>query len=600
MNKVSITDFIIKSEKDQYDEYLLEFMKNDIITLIEYNKMKELYNNLSLTNILCFKNILKKINDKKFNDLTNKLFNQNSILFFSIDDIIKKFYENEKSMIFTKDQKKSIKNIFYFLYEQDNLYLLEGYAGTGKTYLIAKIVRFLLENNFIKSIALSAPTNKAVNILSDKFNDGLKIDNNSINVDFLTIHKLLKYNIDYNIDGKIMFIKKKGSIFNLYDVIIVDECSMLDRKITSDIIKETINTSIKIIFVGDPAQLPPVKEIKSQIFNLGIKKNIMMDVVRTENESIVGICNNVRKWLFNEISNPNLKKFSNKGVFLYKNKSNNNNFFSYIKNSKWFKSFLKDILKKNSNTIILAWTNKRVEMYNNEIRKILFNKNKLKRFEIGDRLLLNNFYRIYENENIECLYTSEQIEILNIKKELCQFQILNIDYQDSDYIKKIKNLHSIKKITDKTIEQINKNTSRNYYIYILTVKKCQKKWNNKFYKIKVIRKKSLDNWENDKNYAIEKLNDLIKWYQIIQPKNISIIQNSIIKFLWKEFNDVFINPFASVNYGFSSTVHKSQATSYENVYIDIDDILSNKKIEESKKCVYTAMTRAIKNIHLLI
>ena len=103
-----------------------------------------------------------------------------------IDNDAINMYEKIK---FTKDQKKGIHKIIKFLYT-DNIqtYGLYGYAGTGKTTLIVSIVSYLLKNNYVKSIVLTAPTNKAVNIMKSKFRNELNsilkdITNNIINKD---------------------------------------------------------------------------------------------------------------------------------------------------------------------------------------------------------------------------------------------------------------------------------------------------------------------------------------------------------------------------------------------------------------------------------
>jgi exodeoxyribonuclease-5 len=48
---------------------------------------------------------------------------------------------------------------------------------------------------------------------------------------------------------------------------------------------------------------------------------------------------------------------------------------------------------------------------------------------------------------------------------------------------------------------------------------------------------------------------------------------------------------AQLNYGYCITVHKSQGSTFSNVYIDIADIFVNKSKDEVLKCLYTAITR---------
>ena len=74
----------------------------------------------------------------------------------------------------------------------------------------------------------------------------------------------------------------------------------------------------------------------------------------------------------------------------------------------------------------------------------------------------------------------------------------------------------------------------------------------------------------------------------------------LIRQLWKEWNKIFLEPFAKVNYGNSLTIHRSQGSQFYNVYIDVDDVLNNPEANESKRCLYTALTRTTNELHLLV
>lgn len=613
----------IKSKDTIYSIHALKMMHLTIISMAEYNYMKDLYGKLSIPYIKKFKKILDKISvsiyeekDKQiFFEIVDTIFPKFPISTFDMTHVIEDLFVNCK-LDLTDDQKTTASNIYNFMYNGEQMHLIEGFAGTGKTSLIAEIVSHLIKNNLIKSIAFSAPTNKAVNVINEKF-DPLLANLPEIEkkqgtiVDFLTIHKLLKYKTDYSIDGKMIFVKQKGSTFSTYDLVIIDECSMLDKKIVKDIKqeitkeKEEKSNFIKIILIGDPAQLPPVNEDNSDIFDIFDKKekSLMKQVVRSGKDSIVGVCNNVRKWLFNEIPNPALADYKGEGVYLFRNsyqkkREKYKNFTDYIAINKWFKSFL-----NNPDGIILAWTNKRVDIYNKEIRKIKFGKSSnknLERFELGDKLILTDFYLApakSKDKEQTPFYTSEQVEVINISENIIKFKEMKVEF--SEILDKVKNSIHIKHIAHKTIEQINNKTSRSYMVYILTCKRsnCKEKLT---YDIHILKDDSIDKNIMEKDIASKKINELIKYYKNFHKDQIYQIEKLVVRDLWKNFNKTFIDPFARVNYGFSTTVHKSQASSYNNVYVDVDDILSNHKMMEGQRCIYTAMTRSVENLYLLI
>ena len=73
-----------------------------------------------------------------------------------------------------------------------------------------------------------------------------------------------------------------------------------------------------------------------------------------------------------------------------------------------------------------------------------------------------------------------------------------------------------------------------------------------------------------------------------------------ISSIWKYWNENVIDVFAQLNYGYCITVHKSQGSTFKNVFIDVYDIFDNNNKEDSLKCLYTAITRCSDNLYMLI
>ena len=138
---------------------------------------------------------------------------------------------------YTEGQKKALEKVSQFIHSKDTFFLLAGFSGCGKTTIAENIA------NFTKAKML-APTNAAVNRLREKIS-GLHY--------FSTIHAQMYAPTDNN-----GFELEKGLIAN--SVYIVDECSMIDKYILSDLIKEAVKKNSKVIFIGDSFQLEPVGE----------------------------------------------------------------------------------------------------------------------------------------------------------------------------------------------------------------------------------------------------------------------------------------------------------------------------------------------------
>ena len=697
-----------KKKAQKYLNYLQNFYKGNK-KLIDLNEYAHIINfgkiTGSIVNIKFIINIINKIADPNFSQICVEIFDDyfeiekdsDYKIIFKNNNISNKFIEERKAIMeFTRDQQIAIKEIMDFIIDNEKkTYGLYGYAGTGKTTTIVEIINYLLINEYTKSVAFTAPTNKAVNIMKSKMRTNLKIIaetlcnkkyennfniehviedlyNNGIKIDFITIHRLLNYKNDFDISGERVFLRNGKTSITSYEIIIIDECSMIpvkiithlfedirtERKIIKNVIKTdnknkptktkiNLNQIPKLIFCGDPAQLPPVNEKVSAIFLknkkqlsyidfyklndptntyylnasvnpriayenlvediLKMKYTVLKEVVRNKIENVVNLCYHIREWVEDIISVLQLKKYVGKGVLMYKGEKSKTSTI-------WFKKFItyqKNNSKDNTSNIILTWTNKQTDEYNSAIRNIIFSESsqrKLERFEIGDILMLDEFYNLDEvvvkgnQDNKNKFYTSEQIKVTHKEKTVCDKKLFF--EQVSKSLLKMKNTNHIMTKYKELIKLLNQRTSRVYNIWKLSVQRLSestiKNTIPDSYIINVLEDDSKGVWENDKEIAMH----LIKNFRNVIISNfreqIKSVDREIIRPLWRQFNKIFVDPFARVNYGYANSVHRSQGNGIHNVFVDSDDILNNPNTEEAKRCIYTALTRASNEIHLLI
>jgi exodeoxyribonuclease-5 len=146
--------------------------------------------------------------------------------------------------------------------------VLEGFAGCGKTTLVATLVSALARRNW--HIAIAAPTNKAVAVLDGKVAE---------RVDARTVHSLLGQVAARDGDGGRQARQIRPPAVADYDLVIIDECSMISTAMLRDIVQH--RGSARILFVGDPAQLPPVGErLESPVFRDIQHKVRLSEIVR--------------------------------------------------------------------------------------------------------------------------------------------------------------------------------------------------------------------------------------------------------------------------------------------------------------------------------
>jgi len=152
------------------------------------------------------------------------------------------------------EQKQAIASMKEFIKSEDTFFLLQGFAGTGKTTTIQSLVKGLQKNRRRLWIAFTAPTNKAVKVLRCMAQTwGLH------NIDFLTVHQILGLKLKHDgLGGEILEADGKASISS-YDLVVVDEASMISQQLWS-LLQVVVKKypKVKLIFMGDPAQLPPV------------------------------------------------------------------------------------------------------------------------------------------------------------------------------------------------------------------------------------------------------------------------------------------------------------------------------------------------------
>lgn len=156
---------------------------------------------------------------------------------------------------------------------EDGLFLTNGYIVTHNTTLVGVLLRELANS---AHVAVAAPTNKAVGVLRDKIGD-------STPAEFRSIHSFLGLRMSEREDGS-MECKPSGSpSLHEYDLAIVDECSMIGDGLFTMILGAA--RTCRVLFVGDPAQLPPIDQSSvvpqvSPTFGMVQHRVMLSEVVR--------------------------------------------------------------------------------------------------------------------------------------------------------------------------------------------------------------------------------------------------------------------------------------------------------------------------------
>lgn len=455
--------------------------------------------------------------------------------------------------------------------------ILKGYAGTGKTFVITRVIEYIMTAYPKRKIAITAPTNKAVSVLfkNGKNNKGVFYDETQVDskekLVYSTIHKLLGLKEVITDTGDQLFLTGESPTLSQFKYVIVDEVSMLDDKLLKELM--SFKEKIKFIFLGDPAQIPPVKKTDCMPFRsdcvYSYKHLILDQIMRQKGDNpIVDVSINVRENLGLKTPNPSLKTKllgdkKGPGVIVLDNNVNKDSIAKVLRHH-----FTSDIFDKNPDHMkVIAWTNSTVKQVNEIVRRMRFDKTgntTLDRFIIGDKLIASkaifsrgeyNSYKFGVSTSYDILFTTST-----------EFEVVDVSTY-TEYFEEFKNDVCL--------------ISERLKVYSIKVKYISLEDNSeRFNSLIVIHEDSLDDYNN----LLNKIRtEAIK----TKNKNKWVLYYNMIK--WD----------ADIAYNYAITAHKSQGSTYENVMVLDNDIDMNNKIVERNRIRYTAYTRASKRLFIV-
>ncbi len=429
--------------------------------------------------------------------------------------------------------------------EKDCVFMLKGFAGTGKTTIVGTIVTNLWKTT-MKAV-LMAPTGRAAKVMS-----------NYSGTQAFTIHRKIYFPKKQS-GGGIQFVlapnKHRNTIF------IVDEASMIpdspaDSKLfeNGSLLDDLLmyiysGHNCKLILIGDTAQLPPVhldispaldQDQLSLNYNKEVIKLELDEVVRqAEDSGILVNATNLREQLqghFFEDFKFSVAPYTDIVRLIDGNDIQEAIDESYSQNGK-------------EETAIIVRSNKRANLYNENIRnRILFLENEL---AVGDYMMVvkNNYFWLKPTSEAGFIANGDIIEVLEIFaiKELYGFRFAEVkvkmvDYPDQKPFETVLLLDTIMAVTPSLSYDDG----------------------NKLYQ------------EVMKDYAEEKS----KYKKFLAVKNN------------KYFNAL------QVKFSYAITCHKSQGGQWDTVFVE-QPYLPNGMDKEYLRWLYTAVTRAKHKLYLI-
>lgn len=349
---------------------------------------------------------------------------------------ITEFYQHLKNTFpfdLTLKQDAFLRKIAQFVLSehQDEIFVLKGYAGTGKTTLLSNLVNQL--SLVRKKYVMLAPTGRAAKVIS-----------NYAKQPAFTIHKKIYYpkkNQQSGVAFTMQANKHKNTVF------IVDESSMISDNVTDatmythgslldDLMYYVYSgENCKLIIVGDTAQLPPVGMDESPALNedrLALQYDMKVDfielteVMRQEEDS--GILYNAT-----ELREQLQQEFYDFFEFDVKP------FKDIVRLQDGYETLdaIHDAYshKGNEETIFIVRSNKRANQYNQQIRtRILDNDSEI---SAGDYIMVvkNNYFWLKESKVTDFIANGDILEIMQIYRyhQLYGFRFASVKVRMIDY-----------------------------------------------------------------------------------------------------------------------------------------------------------------------
>lgn len=431
-------------------------------------------------------------------------------------------------MKLNKDQEHAYEKLIkMFADPNQKIIIIRGAGGTGKSHIVVQFIKQY--ENLVGKTCLTAPTNKAVDVLNNfSVKVGRKIDTS-------TIYSLLGLVVGKEGEVKRTFSANEGS-FDQYQTIVLDEGSMAGMQLC-DILDDKMEqyAKAKIIVMLDHCQLPPVKESITQLLNMGEIVDLTEDM-RSGNGPLLQIKRAVRDITEARIAGNKSKQLQlNFETALDETDSGVHLLRGAEFDSAMLDMFDSEQYRADPNFVrALAWTNKEVDRLNRIIRNRIYGKG-CKPYMPGERMAVMNPV-FYDNDPV--FATDEEVTVIDMEEGEYT------DYMDND------------------------SKDNTYKIYRMTIKSAV---TGVTFKVPVLHEESVRKFNRRCEFIADQCREK--------------------KRPWKSFWDFKDDTFVSIRPAHAMTVHKSQGQTLNCVFVNMKDLMRNKDPIERAQLVYVATSR---------
>lgn len=449
----------------------------------------------------------------------------------------------------TAGQEAAKKAILNFIKTADaskgEYFTLTGKAGTGKTTLIQEVIREIAKDNPYQRFVVSALAHKAVQVIYGKTKKSSKF------VSASTVASLLGMKLDQE-TGEFKQVKGGEVKIKSGSILFVDEASMLNEQNIECLMDAAILTNSKVIFLGDPGQLPPIRT--GDLVKYGTDS--LSPVFKTQkDEYSAGLTERVRQgegspildyadtfWNYSTTEGQTDQRVDDEDMSRLENAQGSIEFINEQQADKIVPLFKQAVETNNPSLIkVVAYHNKTVKQWNQIIRRNVYGDEYSPNPLPGDILMMTDTYNDPASDDAKpLLFNSEDISVISTGPIRTVYRVQLMDATIKDPRGKIITVPLI-----------------------------------------IPTEENMDEFNNNKR---------LLWNEAQKYKNTDRGKyKRILDMYWS-----YGTEWAHVEYGYAITSHKSQGSTYDVSIVDSADINSNGFMSDISKArsIYTAITRA--------
>ena len=474
----------------------------------------------------------------------------------------------------TTSQEIVLKQMTDFIgHPSDRIFILRGYAGTGKTTLMRFLIKHL--DDIHKNYRLLASTGRAAKILANISNKGTS-----------TVHSLIYHfkglndepDSDWNPrvanDGQLFLVFSPVTITKTKKeepevIYIIDEASMVSDVAPSDIsqakfgegrlLKELLKyderPKSKFLFIGDPCQLPPIeqyfspalmKEYFIRTFEMNVQEAQLTEIMRQQGNNGIIKASKVVRGLYNQAPE-SVSFYGSQKLWGYLPFCNSNDIQLHANMEDMINDYVNKIRQKGlNNSVCICRSNKACSQLSDIIRhKLGLDKGAVQK---GTLLM------IIQNNNPTGLMNGDMVvveEISGFTERRAQLSFRKVKVKEL-FTGNTYNAYMIEEVLNQA--RLNLDRRQQHSLFIDFIIRMKEK-------------------------GIDAKHHRDTFYDLM-------------------YNDPYLNALRCT-YGYAITCHKAQGGEWENVYVHVPRNITLNPTKETYQWIYTAITRAKSKLHMV-